>query len=167
MQNPCKLRCCPCLLWLSDLGSRVSDLAEQSINCQLYLKQTSASTLLYYVGNATHHSSRRENTGVLCQKSMSTCRVDFALAPKTETLVVLTGKAMSMSLNLLDRYISDIVATAQSWCRWIRRIRVTFRQVATLIERQQARAGHVAKNRHRAEQSAGDVVYHTVHRFAE
>lgn len=94
---------------------------------------------------------------------MLTCAADYPLPPtedKTEILRVVVRE--SMSLDLLDRLISDIIAVTQTLMESDTVDLAAFQPGATSIEKQQSSLGFDAKHRHHAKQPMSKGVHRTV-----
>jgi glutamate decarboxylase len=88
---------------------------------------------------------------------------DYPLPPKEEKTEILRVVVReSMSLDLLDRLISDIVAVTQTLMESDPVDLAAFQPAATSIEKQHSSLGVDAKNRHHATRPMSEGVHRTV-----
>lgn len=89
--------------------------------------------------------------------------IDYPLPPgeeKTEILRVVVRE--SMSVDLLDRLISDIFATTQTLMEFDSVDLAAFQPVASSIEKQHGSKGYDHRNRHKASQPMSHGVHRSV-----
>jgi len=85
------------------------------------------------------------------------------MPPKEEKIEILRVVVReSLSLDLLDRLISDIISTTQTLMDSDPVDLAAYQPAATMIEKQHSSAGYDAKHRHHAKRPMSEGVHRTV-----